>query len=138
MRIRKSWGYGFCVLAGLSDVITGALLIAAPLMTLRLMHIHAVPAEPVYMRFIGAFVGAAGCMLLLPFAFAAGPRRDRMTEGILAAATTVRVIIAIFSATAVASGALAAAWLSVTFTDALVAAVQIALLRFGTFRSGDA
>ena len=33
-----------------------ALLVAAPVFTLRLMHIASVPAEPIYMRWIGALL----------------------------------------------------------------------------------
>lgn len=138
MTIKKSWVYGLCLLAGLMDAATGALLLAAPLWTLKLMGIASMPAEPLFQRWIGAFVCSVGCSYLFPFLLAAGPARDRRTAGILTMATIVRVFIAGFSGIAIAAGALEPAWLSVTATDAVLAIAQIAVLRRGILDGGDA
>jgi hypothetical protein len=129
MTIRKTWVYAMCALAGLMDATTGALLLAAPLWTLRLMGITVLPAEPLYQRWIGAFVCSVGCSYLFPFLLPSGPGRDRTAAGILTMATIVRIFIAVFSCAAIASGALEPAWLSVTATDGSLAVAQIIVLR---------
>lgn len=129
MTIRKTWVYAMCALAGLMDAATGALLLAAPLWTLRLMGITVLPAEPLFQRWIGAFVCSVGCSYLFPFLLRPGPERDHRVAGILTMATIVRIFIAAFSGAAIAAGALEPAWLSVTATDASLAIAQIIVLR---------
>ena len=47
---------GYQLLIGMSDTSTGAMLIVAPELTLRLMHLH-VPSDALpFLSFIGAFV----------------------------------------------------------------------------------
>ena len=129
MTIRTSWVYGMMLLAGLMDLTTGALLMAAPLWTLKLMGITVLPAEPLFQQWIGAFVCSVGCSYLFPFLLPAGPARDRRAAGILTMATIVRIFSAAFTGVAIATGALEPAWLSVTFTDATLAVLQIIVLR---------
>lgn len=129
MTIRKTWVYVLCAVAGLMDATTGALLLAAPMWTLELMGITVMPVEPVYQRWIGAFVCSVGCSYLFPFLLRAGPERDQRTAGILTMATLVRIFIAGFSGVAIATGTLEPAWLSVTATDASLALAQIIVLR---------
>ncbi len=138
MKIKKSWAYIFCALAGACDATTGLLLVIAPLFTLRLMGIHAVPAEPVFTQYLGAFVGAVGCSYLFPFLLPKGPARDRATEGILTMATIIRIFIATFTAITIARGGLEHAWLSVTGTDATFAIIQIIILKSKVLRSENA
>ena len=55
---------GYQVLIGLSDTLTGALLIIAPEFALRLMGLHA-PADALpFLSFIGAFVLSVGLTCL--------------------------------------------------------------------------
>jgi hypothetical protein len=129
VNIRPSWIYALLLLVGLMDALTGALLMAAPLWTLNLMGITVLPVEPVYQRWIGAFVCSVGCSYLFPFLLRAGRERDQRATGILTMATIVRLFIASFSGVAIATGALEPAWLSVTFTDATLAVLQIIVLR---------
>jgi len=129
MKNMKRWVYGLMLLAGLMDATTGALLLAAPMWTLDLMGISVLPLEPLYQRWIGAFVCSVGCSYLFPFLLPAGPVRDQRSIGILTMATIVRIFIAAFSGVAIATGALEPAWLSVTFTDATLAILQIVVLR---------
>lgn len=138
MKIRSTWVYLMMLLAGLMDATTGALLLAAPMWTLKLMGITTLPVEPLFQQWIGAFVCSVGCSYLFPFLLPAGPARDRRALGILTMATIVRIFIAAFSGVAIATGALEAAWLSVTFTDATLAVLQIIILRQKVLERNDA
>lgn len=129
MKMSKRWVYGMMLLAGLMDATTGALLLAAPWWTLNLMGITVLPLEPLYQRWIGAFVCSVGCAYLIPFLLPAGSARDQRSMGILTMATVVRIFIAGFTGVAIATGALEPAWLSVTFTDATLAILHILALR---------
>ena len=129
MKNQKRWVYVLMLLAGLMDATTGALLMAAPLWTLKLMGITTLPIEPVFQQWIGAFVCSVGCSYLFPFLLPSGPDRDQRAIGILTMATIVRIFIASFSAAAIATGILEPAWLSVTFTDATLAILQVVILK---------
>ena len=49
---------------GVSDTLTGALLMVAPAITLSLMHLHAPSETWVFLSFIGAFVLSVGLSCL--------------------------------------------------------------------------
>ena len=136
MKIRKSWGYVYAALAGLCDAGTGALLVFAPLLALRMMRIDAPPADLTHVRFVGAFVGAVGCSYLVPLLFTRGARRDLLLRGMLLTTTLIRLSVAAYSGYAVAAGLLETAWVSVPISDLAFAVIQIALLRQGVFASG--
>ncbi len=138
MKNKTTWVYGMMLLAGLMDATTGALLLAAPMWTLKLMGITVLPQEPLFQQWIGAFVCAVGCSYLFPFLLPAGVARNQRAVGILTMATIVRIFIAGFSGFAIASGALEPAWLSVTFTDATLAGLQIMILRKKVLEQIDA
>ena len=117
-----------CVIAGGMDVVTGLLLVAAPSFTLGLMLVSEVPAEPIWIRFIGAFVTGVGALYFL--ALSGGGRRLRP---LMEATALVRACIACFVGGALLSGALSLGWLSVVASDAGLAALQLVLLRKGWF-----
>lgn len=118
----------YCLLAGFCDATTGVLLVSAPLWTLGLMGVPAVaePAagDPVYLQWIGVFVGGVGLLYLYPFLLG-GEARQRF---VLEATALLRLLVAAFVLVSVVRGALADAWLSVFATDLALAAVQIVLL----------
>ena len=124
MRLPRGVG-AFAVAVGLCDAATGLALVAAPLWTLRQMGIAAMPAEPVYLRWIGAFVLAVGLSYLYPFRLRGGGS-VRLGER----------IATVFEITTLArtAGLLELAWLGVPLFDAAVAAAQIVLLRRGGLR----
>jgi hypothetical protein len=139
MKNKTTWVYGMMLLAGLMDATTGALLLAAPLWTLDLMGITdpapgtAVPALDRRVRV------QRGLLLPVPVpAPRRPPQRDQRAVGILTMATIVRIFIAGFSGIAIATGALEPAWLSVTFTDATLAVLQIYILRNKLLENSDA
>lgn len=127
----KTAGY-YNFLIGLCDASTGLLLMAAPLFTLRLMMIPELPAEPVYLRFIGAFVFGVGASYWLPYL-----KRKDLIERRQQIITTwqmtalVRTVVGGFVCLQVLSGALPLAWISVAATDLGLAAAQLIFLRRG-------
>lgn len=127
---RRRWGRLYCLLAGACDAGTGAALMAVPAFTLGLMRTGPVPAEAVYLRFVGAFVTAVGLAYLYPFLLP--PRRGRWA-GMLEVTALVRLVVAGFVGLAVATRALAPAWLTVTVVDAGLAFTQLGLLGRGFF-----
>jgi hypothetical protein len=70
----SSYPLAYQTLIGLSDTLTGALLIVAPEFTLRLMGLHAPSDALAYLSFIGAFVLSVGlaCLYGAPHLFAEG------------------------------------------------------------------
>ena len=118
--------YSTC--AGACDALTGLLLMFAPALTLRLMLIPEEVAEPVYIRFIGAFVFAIGSSYFLPYLQKDPAKRTDRFIAMLEITMFVRICIATFSLTAILSGLLGMAWISVFATDTLFATTQAILL----------
>jgi hypothetical protein len=116
----------FALAAGLMDLLTGIGLLALPVLTLRAMGAAAPGAEAlVFLRFVGAFVGAVGASYLVALA----SRRDDRLWAVFRVTILFRLAAGGYVAAAVAGGALPAVWLSVTATDGVIAAVQVWLLR---------
>lgn len=116
----------YCLAAGSCDLLTGLLLVSAPHLTLGLMGIAVLPAEPIYLRFIGAFVGAVGAAYLYPFLLLQ-ERQSRLAV-VLEVTALVRLAVGTFVGVGVLIGALAPPWLTVSLTDLLLALVQLFLL----------
>lgn len=123
----------YSLLAGTCDTATGVLLLGAPRSTLEILGIEPVPAEPavVYLRWIGVFVGSVGLSYLYPFLLAGGVRRARRLRTVFEVTALVRLAVAAFVLLQVVGRALVPAWLSVSFTDLGLAAVQLGLLAGG-------
>jgi hypothetical protein len=122
---------GYQLLAGLSDASTGALLIAAPVLTMRLMGLH-VPADATpFLSFIGAFVlaigltylygawlvGCAGCVVRL--------------EAVWLVTAILRSSVAIFILARVLAGTVEPGWLTIAAFDGACVLVQAIGLRKG-------
>ncbi|MGA7342954.1 MAG: hypothetical protein WBE72_12045 [Terracidiphilus sp.] len=123
------------LLAGGSDTTTGALLLIAPALTLRLMQLHAPGAAMVYLSFVGAFVFAVGLAYLYGAYLVAcnGCRRRLEMVWLLTAFTRTSVAAFVFSQ--VLSSALQPGWLTVAFTDGALVLVQAIGLRKGWLAS---
>lgn len=121
------WLKLFCLAAGACDATTGLLLVAAPALTLRLMGISDLPAEPIFLRFVGVFVGAVGLAYLYPFWLDPARRLARLT-GVLEITALVRLLVGTFVAASLVLGALALPWVSVALTDLGLATAQLVLL----------
>lgn len=112
--------------AGAMDFSTGVGLVALPGLTLACMGVAAPGAEAlVFLRWVGAFVGAVGASYLV--ALARGGR-GRL-RGVFETTLLFRAAAGGYCAAAVASGALEPRWLAVTATDLALAAAQGWLLR---------
>lgn len=122
------WARPLCLLAGSADALTGILLVSSPALTLGLMGIGTVPAEPVYLRFVGVFVAAVGLAYLHPFVGEPARRATRLRT-VLEVTALVRICVALFVSAAIATGGLELAWVSVAITDAALALIQISMLR---------
>jgi hypothetical protein len=133
MKINRTVASAFCILAGLCDGSTGIMLVLAPVFTLKLMGIAAIPAEPVYMQFIGAFVASVGFSYLFPFIAFRGERRDPALHGMLVTTTIIRLFIGTFTSVAIARGTLSSSWLTVPLSDFTIAAVQLFILKQKVF-----
>lgn len=120
--------YNFLV--GLCDASTGVLLLLWPGFTLELMLISEIPAELVFLRFIGAFVFGVGISYWIPFL-----KLKNSTEYMHSVITVwqstavVRAVVGLFVFSQIITSTLPLGWLSVALTDCLLSFVQIILVR---------
>lgn len=124
----------YSVLAGTCDGLTGIMLLVAPVFTLQLMGIKTVPTEPVYMQWIGAFVFSVGFSYFLPFISGNAEIKNRRMISVFEFTAFIRIVIVFFSGVSIARGNLDPAWIAVTLTDIILAAIQITFLKLGAFR----
>lgn len=129
MRVRE-W---YVLAAGACDTATGLLLTVAPDWTLGLMRVPPPGADPIWLRFIGAFVAGVGLIYLLPGRLATADRRAALSM-ILLSTAIVRATVGSFVTVALLSGALPPAWSSVAVTDLGLALLQAGLLVEGRTR----
>ena len=122
---------GYQLLIGLSDTLTGALLIVAPELTLRLMRLQAPSNALIYVSFIGAFVFSVGlaCLYGALLAYRGGCRTKLEVVWLLTAIT--RASVAIFVIGQVLAGTLEAGWLTVAAIDGACVLIQAIGLRKG-------
>jgi hypothetical protein len=121
--------FTYQMLIGLSDTSTGALLIVAPALTLRLMGLHATPEALPFLSYVGAFVLSVGLSCLYGGYLAyCGACAEKLGVVWLLTAIT-RSSVAIFVVAQILSGSLEAGWLTVAIFDAACALVQIIGLR---------
>jgi len=123
--------FGYQILTGLSDASTGALLMIAPVFTLRLMGLH-VPTDSLpFLSFIGAFVLSVGLSCLYGaylISYSASVPRLEMVW-LLTAFT--RSGVAIFIVTQILTQTLEAGWITVALSDGACVLIQAIGLRKG-------
>ena len=119
------------LLTGFSDTSTGALLMVAPVFTIRLMHLHT-PADALpFLSFIGAFVLSVGLSCLYgAFLIARGACTPRLEIVWLLTAFT-RSGVAIFVVTQILTCTLEVGWLTVAISDGACVVIQGIGLRRG-------
>ncbi len=118
--------FGYNLLVGVMDSLTGVLLMTAPAFTLGLMQIDHVPPEEVYLRFVGAFVLGTGLAYLLPHI-----SLNHQQASVLFAwryTSVVRSIVCVFVSVQCLFGTLEPAWMLVAITDGLLAILQMFLI----------
>jgi len=131
--LSKRWLTAYMWLAGMSDTCTGLLLVFAPAWTFSLMQIKQAP-PPVFGGYIGVFVLGVG----LSYFYAV---RKPLTRESAATWETVwiftalsRSLVAGFLGWKIFAGHLEPAWLTVAFTDMVLAAIQWTGLAKGWLR----
>lgn len=123
--------YLYQLLTGLSDSLTGALLIVAPALTLRLMGLHA-PVEALpYLSFIGAFVLSVGLACLYGAWIVARRGSVCKLETVWLLTAITRASVAILVVAQIEAHALEAGWITVALADGLCVVIQSIGLRKG-------
>ncbi len=112
--------------AGSLDFCTGLGLVFLPETVLPLMHVPAPEGDAlVYLRFVGAFVGAVGACYLWALVFGGLERLRHALELTI----LFRLSAGTFSATAIVLGRLSPAWSSVPVTDFALVVLQLWLVK---------
>jgi len=122
---------GYQLAIGLSDTMTGALLITAPEFTLALMRLRAPADALVYISFIGSFVLSVGlsCLYGAYVMMRRGSPCKLEIVWLLTAITRAGVVI--FVLAQILSHTLEAGWLTVAVTDGACVLFQAIGLRKG-------
>ncbi|HEY5550443.1 MAG TPA: hypothetical protein VIK52_01040 [Opitutaceae bacterium] len=115
--------------AGAADTATGCLLVFAPGLALELMRVP--QRDTVMVSFVGAFVAAVGLSYLWALASWRRSGSPRALREVWKFTALVRLATGLFSATAIARGALEPGWWTVPAFDLGLAVLQLALLRRG-------
>jgi len=118
------------LLAGGGDLAAGLLLVIAPQTALLLMQVSPVN-DPVWIRFIGVFVGCVGLSYLLGLLTWHTERSARELRTVWKLTAMFRLAAGSFVAVAIGLGLLDRAWISVPIADFFWAIVQLAILRKG-------
>ncbi len=122
------WAKGLALGAGAMDAATGLGLVFAPALTLRAMQVAAPSAEAlVFLRPVGAFVGAGGASYLVAFARGGAARLREL----FATTLLFRAAAGGYCACAVLAGWLEPRWATVSLTDGALVVAQLWLLSRG-------
>lgn len=119
------------LVAGVSDTSTGALLIAAPVFTVRMMGLSVPYDATPFLSFIGAFVLAVGISYLYGALLVRRPGGLPRLEAVWLLTAIIRSSVAIFVLGAVLNGMLAPGWLTIAVFDGICAVIQARGLRRG-------
>lgn len=123
--------FAYQLLIGLSDFSTGALLLAAPEFTLRLMRLRVSADVIPFISFVGAFVLSVGlsCLYGAWLIHSAGSVPRLEAVWLLTAIT--RGSVAIFIIAAIINGSLESGWLAVAIFDGACTLIQAIGFRRG-------
>lgn len=123
--------FGYQLLTGLSDACTGAMLIIAPELTLRLVGMQ-VPTDALpFLSFIGAFVLSVGLICLYGALLIRRSGCVSKLEVVWLVTAITRASVAVFVLSQVTGGALESSWLTVAVFDGACATFQAVGLRKG-------
>ena len=122
---------GYQLIAGASDTSTGALLIAAPLFTVRMMGVSVPSDATPFLSFIGAFVLAVGLSYLYGALLVRRTGGVPRLEAVWLLTAIIRSSVAIFVLGAVASRILSPGWLTIAIFDGICVVIQARGLRRG-------
>jgi hypothetical protein len=122
---------GYQLAIGLSDTMTGALLMTAPEFTLALMHLRAPANALVYLSFIGSFVLSVGLSCLYGAYVMIRRGSPCKLEIVWLLTAITRAGVAIFVLAQILAHTLEAGWLTVAITDGACVLFQAIGLRKG-------
>ena len=122
---------GYQLLIGLSDTLTGVLLIVAPEFALQLMRLHVPDDALPFLSFIGAFVFSVGLACLYGVFVIARRRNTCKLEVIWLLTAITRSSVAIFLAAQIVAHKLEVGWLMVAISDGVCVLIQAIGLRKG-------
>lgn len=119
------------LVAGFSDTSTGALLIVAPLFTIRMMGL-VVPRDAMpFLSFIGAFVFAVGLAYFYGALLVRRSHGAQKLEAVWLLTAMTRSSVAIFVLAAVLNRSLTPGWLVIAVFDGICVLIQARGLRRG-------
>lgn len=119
------------LLIGLSDTLTGALLMIAPQFTLGLMGLHAPANAMPYLSFIGSFVLSVGLSCLYGAYLMMRRGSPCRLEMVWLLTAITRASVAIFVIAQILAHTLEAGWLTVALSDGACVLIQTIGLRKG-------
>jgi hypothetical protein len=122
---------GYQLLIGLSDTLTGALLIIAPGFALGLMRLHAPEDALPFLSFIGAFVLSVGLACLYGAWVMERRGSPCKMEAVWLLTAITRAGVAIFVVTQILAHTLEAGWLTIAVFDGVCVWIQATGLRKG-------
>jgi hypothetical protein len=126
------------LLTGLSDSITGVLLIVSPALTLRLMGLQADNTALPFLSYIGTFVLSVGIACLYGALLATRPGGSQKLEVVWLLTAITRALVAVFVAASIYAGALETGWSTVAISDGSFALVQATGLWKGWLKDATA
>lgn len=112
------------LLTGLSDGITGLLLIFAPAFTLRLMYLEAPSGALPFLSYIGAFVLSTGIACLYGGFLVTRSNPAPKLEVVWLLTAVTRGLVAAVVVYGIWSGSLEAGWMIVAISDGALALAQ--------------
>lgn len=122
---------GYQLAAGISEVFTGALLIIAPVFTIRLMGLTASPEAASFLSLIGAFLLAVGLAYLYGAILVRRTRGTARLEAVWLLTAMIRSSVGILILDEVLKGNLPAGWLLIAIFDGICVGIQARGLRRG-------
>jgi hypothetical protein len=112
------------ILAGTCDMATGVLLIFAPAWTLTLMGVAQSSFPPSATSFVGTFVLSVGLAYLYAAKIPMNPANAPRWQTVWLLTALSRTLVAGFLVWQIIARQMEAAWLTVAFTDGVLATVQ--------------
>jgi hypothetical protein len=122
---------GYQLLVGLSDTMTGALLMIVPEFTLGMMRLHAPDDALVYLSFIGAFVLSVGLSCLYGAHLTIYLANPCQLQVVWLLTAIIRASVSIFVITQIIEHTLEVGWITVAISDGTCALIQAIGLRKG-------
>ena len=125
-------------ITGLSDTITGLLLILSPALTLHLMGLSADPRAFTFLSFVGVFVLSVGLACLYGAWLATRPRFAAQLATVWLLTAIPRGLVAVFLFEKMYAGTLAVGWSSAAVSDGAFALLQLIGLYKGWLQYAEA